>query len=324
MRGGRARYEEFWALQDVSLEVPAGTTFGLIGENGSGKSTLLKCMARILRPDQGSIATDGKVSALLELGAGFHPELSGRENVYLNGAILGLGKKRDRRPLRRHRRVRRPRAVHRHAGEELLVGHVRAARLLGRDQRRPRHPPRRRGPRGRRRRVPAPVRREVRRAPRRRARRSSSSTHALSIGAGDVRRSRAARARASPDDRQLASTSSTATSATSSRPMVVRRPMPIPPLRSCGCNSSTPPGTRSRRRPPAIPSRCGSTTRWRGHTATRDHGLGAQSRRARGLTAHGAPDLRARRCGADRGHGGSPHRPPPAPSGHLRRRGLGR
>ncbi len=89
----RADYEEFWALKDVSLEVPTGTTFGLIGENGSGKSTLLKCMAQILRPDKGSIAIAGKVSALLELGAGFHPELSGRENVFLNGSILGLGRK---------------------------------------------------------------------------------------------------------------------------------------------------------------------------------------------------------------------------------------
>ena len=93
LRGGRARFEEFWALQDVSFEVPEGTTFGLIGENGSGKSTMLKCMAKILRPDKGSIEAFGKISALLELGAGFHPELSGRENVYLNGAILGLTKK---------------------------------------------------------------------------------------------------------------------------------------------------------------------------------------------------------------------------------------
>ncbi len=90
MRGRRARYEEFLALDDVSLTVAQGTTIGLIGENGSGKSTLLKCMARILRPDHGTIEVDGKVSALLELGAGFHPELSGRENVYLNGSILGL------------------------------------------------------------------------------------------------------------------------------------------------------------------------------------------------------------------------------------------
>jgi len=93
LRGGRARFEEFPALSDVSFEVPEGSTFGLIGENGSGKSTMLKCIARILRPDAGTITTEGKISALLELGAGFHPELSGRENVYLNGAILGLTKK---------------------------------------------------------------------------------------------------------------------------------------------------------------------------------------------------------------------------------------
>jgi len=93
MRGRRARYDEFWALRDVSIEVLEGTTFGLIGENGSGKSTLLKCIARILRPDKGEIVTQGKISALLELGAGFHPELSGRENVYLNGSILGLSRR---------------------------------------------------------------------------------------------------------------------------------------------------------------------------------------------------------------------------------------
>jgi ABC-type polysaccharide/polyol phosphate transport system ATPase subunit len=93
MRRGRARYEEFWALDDVSIEVRQGATYGLIGENGSGKSTLLKCMARILRPDKGSVAVHGKMSALLELGAGFHQELSGRENIYLNGSILGLSKR---------------------------------------------------------------------------------------------------------------------------------------------------------------------------------------------------------------------------------------
>jgi ABC-2 type transport system ATP-binding protein len=93
MRGRRARYREFDALKGVSFEIPEGTTFGLIGENGSGKSTLLKCIARILRPEAGTIVTTGKISALLELGAGFHQELSGRENVYLNGAILGMSKK---------------------------------------------------------------------------------------------------------------------------------------------------------------------------------------------------------------------------------------
>ena len=93
LRGRRARYEEFWALKNVSFEVPTGTTFGVIGSNGSGKSTLLKCLTGILVPDKGSVTVHGRVSALLELGAGFHPELSGRENVFLNGAILGLSKK---------------------------------------------------------------------------------------------------------------------------------------------------------------------------------------------------------------------------------------
>jgi ABC-type polysaccharide/polyol phosphate transport system ATPase subunit len=98
MRGRRAQYEEFLALDDVSVDVHQGTTVGFIGENGSGKSTLLKCVAKILRPDAGTISVEGKVSALLELGAGFHPELSGRENVYLNGTILGLSvKELDRR-----------------------------------------------------------------------------------------------------------------------------------------------------------------------------------------------------------------------------------
>lgn len=93
LRGRRARYEEFWALKDVSFEIKKGEAFGIIGENGSGKSTMLKCVAQILRPDKGTIEVDGKMSALLELGAGFHPELSGRENVYLNGSILGLSKR---------------------------------------------------------------------------------------------------------------------------------------------------------------------------------------------------------------------------------------
>jgi ABC-type polysaccharide/polyol phosphate transport system ATPase subunit len=93
MRCRRARYTEFDALKGVTFEVAAGSTFGFIGENGSGKSTLLKCIARILRPDRGAIESRGKISALLELGAGFHPELSGRENVFLNGAILGVPKR---------------------------------------------------------------------------------------------------------------------------------------------------------------------------------------------------------------------------------------
>lgn len=93
LRGRRAAYEEFWALRDVSFEIGEGVTFGLIGENGSGKSTLLKTIARILRPDAGDVRTRGSLAALLELGSGFHPELSGRENVYLNGSILGMSKR---------------------------------------------------------------------------------------------------------------------------------------------------------------------------------------------------------------------------------------
>ena len=93
LRGRRARYEEFWALNDVSFEVEHGATVGLIGSNGSGKSTMLKCLTGIYRPDKGRITTDGSLAALLELGAGFHPELSGRENIFLNAAILGMSKK---------------------------------------------------------------------------------------------------------------------------------------------------------------------------------------------------------------------------------------
>jgi ABC-2 type transport system ATP-binding protein len=89
----RTVHEEFWALNGVSFDVPEGKTFGIVGHNGSGKSTLLKCMARIYRPNRGRITARGKMSALLELGAGFHPELSGRENVYLNGSILGMSKR---------------------------------------------------------------------------------------------------------------------------------------------------------------------------------------------------------------------------------------
>lgn len=92
LSGRRARYERFDALKDVTFDVPTGTTFGLLGRNGSGKSTLLKCMARILNPNSGSITTRGRVAAMLEVGSGFHPELSGRENVYLNGSILGMSR----------------------------------------------------------------------------------------------------------------------------------------------------------------------------------------------------------------------------------------
>jgi ABC-2 type transport system ATP-binding protein len=90
MRRRRSVHEDFWALRDVSMTIPQGAAFAIVGNNGSGKSTLLKCVAKILYPNSGSITTRGRVAALLEVGSGFHPELSGRDNVYLNASILGM------------------------------------------------------------------------------------------------------------------------------------------------------------------------------------------------------------------------------------------
>jgi ABC-2 type transport system ATP-binding protein len=89
-RAGRRHSEDFWALRDVSLDIKAGTTIGLLGPNGSGKSTLLKMIGGILEPTTGTIERRGRLAALIELGAGMHPDLTGRENVYLNAAIQGL------------------------------------------------------------------------------------------------------------------------------------------------------------------------------------------------------------------------------------------
>ena len=104
MLAGRAivsgdEVEEFWALKDVSFEVNQGQRLGIIGRNGAGKSTLLKLLSRITEPSEGRIRTKGRVASLLEVGTGFHPELTGRENIFLNGAILGMGRREIRRKL---------------------------------------------------------------------------------------------------------------------------------------------------------------------------------------------------------------------------------
>jgi ABC-2 type transport system ATP-binding protein len=93
IHAGRRPYEDLWALRDVSFEVNEGETVGILGRNGSGKSTLLKCVCGVLQPTSGQVVVRGKLAGLLELGAGFQQDLSGRDNVYLNGSMLGLSKR---------------------------------------------------------------------------------------------------------------------------------------------------------------------------------------------------------------------------------------
>ncbi len=93
IHGGRTPTEDFWALRDVALQVREGETVGILGRNGSGKSTLLKCICGVLQPTSGEVVVRGKLAGLLELGAGFQQDLTGRENIYLNGSLLGMSKK---------------------------------------------------------------------------------------------------------------------------------------------------------------------------------------------------------------------------------------
>ena len=93
VRGRSKQVQDFWAVRDVTIQIPKGSVYGLIGHNGSGKSTLLKMIGGIYRPTTGSINASGRIAALIELGAGFHPDLTGKENIQLNGSLLGLQRK---------------------------------------------------------------------------------------------------------------------------------------------------------------------------------------------------------------------------------------
>ena len=140
--GTRTYHTHFWALSDVSLRVAAGATLGLVGNNGSGKSTLLQLIAGIMSPTSGRVAVNGRVSSLLELGAGFNPEFTGRENVELYGIVMGMSREETPARLPGIEALRRHRRLHRSAGQVVLERHVRAAGVLGGDSRQPGRPAR--------------------------------------------------------------------------------------------------------------------------------------------------------------------------------------
>jgi lipopolysaccharide transport system ATP-binding protein len=124
-------FEEFWALKDVNFEVRRGEVLGIIGRNGAGKSTLLKILSRITEPTTGRIQLRGRVGSLLEVGTGFHPELTGRENIFLNGAILGMTRREITKKFDEIVRICRGGTVFGDARQTLLFWHVCPACLRG-------------------------------------------------------------------------------------------------------------------------------------------------------------------------------------------------
>ena len=139
--------DSFLAVNDVSFTVQQGESIGLMGLNGSGKSTLLKMINGVMRPDRGKVLTRGRIAGLIATGAGFHPQLTGRDNVYLNAAILGMSEAETERKFDDIVEFADIGQLPRHPGRPLLLRHVRPARLRGRHPRRRRHLPGRRGAR---------------------------------------------------------------------------------------------------------------------------------------------------------------------------------
>ncbi len=183
-------------LNGIDLTVDKGRTLALIGQNGSGKSTLLKILAGIYKPDRGEVAVRGRVASLIELGAGFHPEFTGRENVYLT-APSWAWQAGDRRALRQDRGLLRPGRLHRRAGAHLQLGHVRAPGLLGGGQRGPRRAPGGRGAGGGRRGLRPQVRGQDQRV--QAHRQDHLPGHPRPGGGGEVRRRGGLAGRRLPD-----------------------------------------------------------------------------------------------------------------------------